>query len=68
GPGNDPGPIVEVAPPSGGQGALEFLWMKSTQSGPFNPNTWMPIPNSNSPNYDPGPIFQTTYYARCVRR
>ena len=68
GPGNDPAPIIEVVPPSGGVGAIEFLWMFSTSSGPFDPNTWTPIPNSNTPNYDPGPIFVTTYYARCVRR
>ena len=68
GPGNDPGPIVEVLPPSGGVGALEYLWMKSTIGGPFNQNTWMPIPNSNTPNYDPPVIYQTTYYIRCVRR
>jgi hypothetical protein len=68
GPGNDPSPIIEVVPPSGGSGALEYLWMFNTDGGPFDPNVWNPIPNSNSPNYDPGPISQTTYYIRCVRR
>ncbi|MCB0705891.1 MAG: T9SS type A sorting domain-containing protein [Saprospiraceae bacterium] len=68
GPGNDPGPIVEVLPPSGGTGPLEYLWMFNIDSGPFDPNVWNPIPNSNSPNYDPGPITATTYYIRCVRR
>ncbi|MBR9919406.1 MAG: T9SS type A sorting domain-containing protein [Bacteroidetes bacterium] len=68
GPGNDPAPILEVIPPSGGSGPLEYLWMFSTDGGPFDPNIWNPIPNSNSPNYDPGPIAQTTYYIRCVRR
>ncbi|MBR9919422.1 MAG: T9SS type A sorting domain-containing protein [Bacteroidetes bacterium] len=68
GPGNDPGPITEVIPPSGGVGAIEYLWMMSTVNGPFDPDTWIPIPNSNTPNYDPGVIYQTTYYARCVRR
>ena len=68
GPGNDPGPIVEVLPASGGSGPIEYMWMMSTQGGPFNANTWTPIPNSNTPNYNPGPIAVTTYYARCVRR
>jgi hypothetical protein len=68
GPGLDPGPILEVTPPSGGVGQLEYLWMFNTDGGPFNPNTWTTIPNSNTPNYDPGPIFETTYFVRCVRR
>jgi hypothetical protein len=68
GPGNDPGIIVEVAPPVGGSGALEYLWMKSEIGGPFNQTNWSAIPNSNTPDYDPGPIQVTTYYIRCVRR
>lgn len=68
GPGVDPDPLVEVTPPSGGSNALEYLWMYSTEPGPFDINIWTPIPNSNSPTYDPGPIYETTYFARCVRR
>ncbi len=68
GPGNDPGPIVETAPATGGTGNIEYLWMMTFENQPFNPNTWIPIPNSNVPEYDPGPIFETTYYARCARR
>ena len=68
GPGNDPSLIFEVEPPSGGSGAIEFVWMKSEQGGSFNNGTWMPIPNSNTPFFDPGPIQVTTYYTRCVRR
>ena len=68
GPGNDPGPIVETAPATGGTGNIEYLWMMTFEDQPFNPNTWIPIPNSNTPEYDPGPISQTTYYARCARR
>ncbi len=68
GPGNDPGPIVETAPATGGTGNIEYLWMMTFENQPFNPNTWIPIPNSNTPEYDPGPISQTTYYARCARR
>ncbi len=68
GPGNDPGPIVEIVPASGGTGNIEYLWMMTSENQPFNPNTWIPIPNSNTPEYDPGPISETTYYARCARR
>ncbi len=68
GPGNDPAPITEIVPPSGGSGALEFLWMWTVDPGPFNPTVWNAIPNSNSPSYDPGPLYETTYFIRCVRR
>ena len=68
--GADPAEIVNIALPSGGFGNLEYLWLSSTvpiYNGPGDPN-WLPVPNSNSPNYDPGPIFQSTYYIRCSRR
>lgn len=36
---------------------------------PSKPFTqWNQIPNSNSPNYDPGVIYKTTYYTRCSRK
>lgn len=68
GPGNDAGPITEVSPPSGGSGAIEFLWMMSTQNGPFNPNTWVIIPGATGAEYDPDVLYETTYFARCARR
>jgi len=67
-PGNDPAPLVSVRQPSGGEGELEYLWMYSEEDGAFTPSTYKPIPNSNSETYDPGPLFKTTYFARCVRR
>lgn len=70
GTGADPAEIVNLALPTGGWGVLEYLWLKSTvpvYNGPGDPN-WMVIPNSNSPNYNPPPISQTTYYIRCSRR
>lgn len=68
GPGNDPDEIVNVELPSGGSGEIEYLWMYSTESGPFNAATWKQVPDSNSPSYDPGPLQETTYFARCARR
>ncbi|MCB0546714.1 MAG: T9SS type A sorting domain-containing protein [Phaeodactylibacter sp.] len=68
GPGNDPGVIMNIQTPSGGVGPIEYLWMMSTQPGPFNVQTWTAIPNSNFPSYDPPVLYETTYYARCVRR
>lgn len=68
--GADPAEIVNITFPSGGFGNIEYLWMKSNipvYNGPGDVN-WMIIPNSNSPNYNPGPISQSTYYIRCARR
>jgi|GEM_PF-2718382 len=67
-PGNTPATIGEIEPASGGTGTLEYLWMQNSAGGPFNPNFYYPIPNSNSPTYSPGPLTETTYFIRCVRR
>ncbi len=68
GPGNDPEPIIELTEPIGGAGEIQYLWMRSTVGGPFNDRFWEPIPNSNTRDYDPGPIYETTYFIRCTRR
>lgn len=66
-PGNDPAPFVSLAPASGGDGPIEYLWMY-TNGFPGTPiQYWTPIPNSNSPTYDAGPLQLTTYFARCAR-
>lgn len=68
GPGNIPDPLVNVELPSGGDGGpIEYLWMRSNTGGPFNSAFWETIPNSNTPEFAPGPIFETTYFARCAR-
>ncbi len=70
GPGNVPQPLVNVAFPLGGTpGApIEYIWMRSVVGGPFDNGSWELIPGTNSPNYQPGPIYQSTYFARCARR
>lgn len=66
-PGNDPEPFVSLADPTGGEGEIEYLWMY-TNGFPNTPiQYWTPIPNSNAPTYDAGPLFVTTYFARCAR-
>jgi hypothetical protein len=67
GPGNIPAPLTGVNPPTGGSGALEYIWMFHNQPGPFNSN-WTAIPTATGPNYAPGPLYETTYFVRCVRR
>ena len=67
-PGTDPDPLVSLRPASGGKGELEYVWMYSETDRTFNNATFKPIPNANSETYDPGPLFRTTVFARCVRR
>ena len=64
---NLPEEIVEVTPATGGSQPYEYIWMYSYTYGPFNNGTWFPIPNSNSPNYQPGLLSHTTFFVRCVR-
>lgn len=68
GPGNDPAPITQTAPATGGIGNLEYLWMFSTVPGPFSQSGWTSINTATGPSYDPGPLYETTYFIRCVRR
>ncbi len=63
----DPGIIENLVSPFGGKGNLEYIWMKTTD--PHLPiMQWTPIFIANGPEWDPEPISQTTYYARCSRR
>ena len=68
GPGNDPDPLTETVAPQGGSGAIQYLWMSSNQNVPFTAGTFTAIPGATSQNYDPGPISETTYFVRCIRR
>ncbi|MEL6867527.1 MAG: SdrD B-like domain-containing protein, partial [Bacteroidota bacterium] len=66
--GQTPAKLTNVQFPSGGFGEIEYLWMSTNVDGPFDPNTWTPLPNSNTPDYQPGPLFERTLFIRCVRR
>lgn len=70
GSGNVPAPITNTSLPSGGTdiAPVEYIWMRSVVNGPFDSGFWELIPGTNSPNYSPGPVYQTTYFARCARR
>ncbi len=54
-------------PPQGGVGPLEYLWMQYVQLGP-NKWLWLPIPGATDSVYQPGPLYATAYFMRCVRR
>ncbi|MEM8583856.1 MAG: T9SS type A sorting domain-containing protein [Bacteroidota bacterium] len=68
GPGNVPNTLVELTPATGGVGTIEYLWMFNTVDPGQDISFWHPIPNSNSVNFSPGPLQQTTFFTRCVRR
>ena len=67
GPGNVPDPIISLTPATGAGGPVEYMWMKGTFMPPSGALIFVGIPNSNSPNYAPGALYETTYFARCVR-
>ena len=58
---------MSLSLPTGGTGNPEYLWMMTSGDPEVDIQFWTPIPNSNSPTYDSGPLFETTYFARCVR-
>ena len=75
------GPIVESCNlPSGGSGAMEYIWLKNEVncSGPVgtvaqmisNPNAynWKVIFDSNTPSFNPGNLTTSTCFLRCARR
>ncbi|MES2519333.1 MAG: hypothetical protein V4585_14565, partial [Bacteroidota bacterium] len=69
--GVDPTPFVSITDPSGGTGALEIVWLKSTTSSVLTTTTqsqWTPITGATGLTYDSGPLTQTTYFIRCSRR
>ncbi|MGK0363803.1 MAG: hypothetical protein ACI85O_000856 [Saprospiraceae bacterium] len=66
---NDPAEMVDVVSPSGGSGAIEYVWLMNTNtSNPPPAAGWSEIAGSNAPTYDSGTISQTTWYIRCARR
>lgn len=68
----DPTTLTNTTSPSGGSGALEYLWFRSTTTclppNGTNDAEWEAIPNSNAATFDPGPIYQNTCYIRRSRR
>ncbi|MEO6979800.1 MAG: hypothetical protein ABI113_15535, partial [Mucilaginibacter sp.] len=58
-----PGPIQDSSAPTGGDGvSYTYSWGSATAFG----GPYTPIPNSNTRNYDPGTITQTTWFRRTV--
>ena len=68
--GETPDLIVNTILPMGGGGDLEYIWLVNTTGSPFSstdPN-WTIIQGSTDEFYQPGQIYQNTYFVRCSRR
>lgn len=65
--GQTPATLSSTAPPSGGSGAIQYLWMQLVQVGPAPPQ-WVGIPGATNETYSPGRLFETSYFMRCARR
>jgi hypothetical protein len=68
-PGEMPMELVETVGPIGGPDDYEYMWLYTTDQVSFFPGgaNWIEISNTNYPNYQPGPLSQTTYFIRCIR-
>ena len=65
----DPETIADLLAPFGGNDLIdiEYIWMKTTD--PSLPvMEWEPIFEAREASYDPGVIYETTYFIRCARR
>ena len=60
----DPNTITSISDPSGGSGALEYVWLQSTNGG----SNYTVIAGANGNTYNPGALTQTTWFRRCARR
>ena len=78
---SDNKPLIEnCQPPTGGSGAIEYIWLKNEVScdGPTgtvaqmlansSAYNWKVIFNSNSPTFNPGTLTTSTCFLRCARR
>ena len=73
GPGNDPAPITSAAPALGANN-VEYMWIYAHIPGPatFGNGVWQPVLDAygqpvTASSYDPGPLAETTHFARCAR-
>jgi gliding motility-associated-like protein len=65
----DPTELVSLAPPTGGLGDLEVLWIYRVWTGSDWENDWHFVPGSHDLlSYDPGMISVSTQFRRCARR
>ena len=65
-----PDELQSLSQPTGGTGALEYLWFSSFVGPPFVQGSpdWTEITGADQASYTPGPVDQTTWFIRCARR
>ncbi len=56
---------ITGTPGSGGSGAIQYQWIQLL--GPGVPQ-WVMIPGATGDTYQPGPLYETSYFRRCIRR
>ena len=58
--------IIRSTQPATSTAAIRYLWMVNTTNDPNFAN-WTPAPGTNNQaSYDPGAIYEDTYFARCA--
>jgi len=58
----DPDPFMSIQEPGMYSGTLEFKWQRS-----INGYVYVDIPGTNTHYYDPGMVYERTYYRRLAR-
>jgi hypothetical protein len=65
--GQTPAALYGSLAPSGGSGTLLYQWMQLLQVGPAPPE-WTAITGATSSSYQPGALYETSYFMRCAKR
>lgn len=64
--------IDNISEATGGNGALEYSWMKNTTTGEWSEdnsdNGWIIILGATNSYYNPGDLDETTWFVRCAKR
>ncbi len=63
--GATPALLYPSTPPVGGSGTLQYQWIQLL--GPGTPQ-WVFITGATGETYQPGALYETAYFRRCVRR
>lgn len=65
--GATPTPLSNVESPAGGNGSLEYIWLRSITGCPTSPSSGELIVGATGADYSPGALTQKTYFRRFAR-
>jgi hypothetical protein len=65
--GTTPALLYASLPPVGGSGAIQYQWLQLVQMGQAPP-LWVAIPGATNETYQPGALYETSYFMRCAKR